>query len=271
MFLTLPPAPELATIVDSYWFIEDISGKYAGQPICTSPIPLAVLSVNLGRANAAENGSCVPNVSLLGLQSGVRRWQSWSNTYFVMAMLTVSGVVRLFPHTGQSSAGRLLDLGAITGDASSRSLLRGVTAAHEPRRIATELDHWLIARLASDAPVGESKRLAAAHNSLRLGGSVTTAAKIANVNRRQLQRWFHRHIGIGPKDLADLERLHGSLKAVQTKNGNPVTGFSDQAHQIRSWRRRLGITPGAYGQKAGSPIASHFSSNANRPKPAFYL
>lgn len=271
MFLTLPPAPALAAIVDSYWFIEDIPGNFSGQPICTSPIPLAVLSVNLGRPNAAENGSSVPDVSLLGLQSGVRKWRSGSNTYFVMAMLTVNGVVRLFPHTGQGSAGKLLDLGAITGDAGSGTLLRDVTAALEPWRIAAAFDDWLIARMASCAPVGESQRLAVAHASLQQDGSVATAARIANADRRQLQRWFRKHIGIGPKDLADLERLHDSLKAVQTSNGDPVAGFSDQAHQIRSWRRRLGITPGAYGQRTRSPIAVQFRSTVNRPKPAFYL
>jgi hypothetical protein len=64
------------------------------------------------------------------------------------------------------------------------------------------------------------------------------------MNRRQLHRLFHRHLGIGPKLLADLERLHSSLRGVQTRYGDPLAGFSDQAHQIRNWRRRLGVTPG---------------------------
>lgn len=271
MFLILSPAPELVPFVNSYWFIEDIPGTYAGLPISTSPLPMAVLSINLGRPNATEDGTLVPNVSLLGLQSNARLWQSWSNTYFVMAMLTVPGIIRLFPHSGQDSANRLLDLGAIIGDAGSVSLSSGVTAALEPRCIAAELDQWLIARLASCAPVQESKSLVAAYNILRLGGSVAKAAEAVNVDRRQLQRWSHKHIGMRPKELADLERLNRSLKAVQTGQGDPITGFSDQAHQIRNWRRRLGITPGCYGKKASSSFASHFSSNDKWVKPAFYL
>lgn len=271
MFLALPPTPELATLVNSYWFIKDIPGKYEGQPIRTSPVPAAVLSVNMGRPNAAEDGSLVPRASLLGLQSRVRSWRSWSNTYFVMAMLTIPGVVRLFPHTGRSSADKLLDLAAIAGDACAHSLSSSVTTVLEPEQIAARLDGWLLAQLASSAPVPESARIAVAHNILRLGGSVATAAEAVNTDRRQLQRWFHRHLGFGPKDVSDLGRLHDSLKAVQTRIGNPTAGFSDQAHQIRSWQRRLGVTPGAYSKRPRSPLVSHFSSNTTNTRPAFYL
>ncbi len=271
MFLTLPPAPPLASIVHSYWFVEDIPGQHQGRPIRTSPIPAAVLSVNVGRPNAAEDGSLVPDVSLLGLQSRPRSWQSWSNTYFVMAMLTIAGLVRLFPGTGAGGANRLLDLGAITGDAQASALSRWVGAALEPARVAAELDRWLIQKLASSEPVPESARLSRAHDVLRSGGSVATAAEAADTDRRQLQRWCHRHFGVGPKELADLERLQRSLRSAQTGNDDSVSGFSDQPHQIRNWRRRLGITPGAYQDDAPSPMAAYFSSNTVAAEPAFYL
>lgn len=271
MFFTLPPAPDLAPFVQSYWFIEDIPGEYEGRPIRTSPVPVGVLSVNMGRPNAGEDGSLVPRASLLGLQSRARSWRSWSDTYFVMAMLTVPGIVRLFPHTGSAAANTLLDLGAILGDAPAGALSNDIAAALEPGRIARQFDRWLIDRLASCAHVPEDRPILAAHHVLRSGGSVAAAADSAGVDRRQLHRWFHRHLGVGPKQLADLERLHKSLRAVQTKRGDPVAGFSDQAHQIRSWRRRLGITPGSYGDKAISGLAAHFSSNPTRADPAFYL
>lgn len=271
MFLALPPAPELSSLVQSYWFIEDIPGEYEELPIRTSPVPMGVLSVNIGRPNAAEDGSLVPNASLLGLQSSARSWRSWSDTYFVMAILTIPGIVRLFPYTGSASANNLLDLGAIDGDALAGSLWSGITAALEPRLIARHLDRWLVARLDSYAPVPEIRRIIAAHDVLRTCGSVAKAAHAANIDRRQLQRWFQRHLGVGPKELADLERLHGSLKAFQKKRGDPLAGFSDQAHQIRNWKRRRGITPGAYHKEPASPLAAHFSSNAAMTDPAFYL
>lgn len=269
--LVLPPARSLSAWVQGYWFIRDLPGEHAGRPIRTSPIPLAVLSVNMGRPNAAEDGSLVPQASLLGLQSRARDWRSWADTYFVMAMLTVPGIIRLFPHAGEGSAGRLLDLGAVTGDGLAASLSAGVDAAAAPRVIAAHLDQWLIRRLADATAAPEARRLIAAHDVLRQGGRVEQAAHAAQTDRRQLQRWFHRHLGVGPKDLADLERLHGSLRGLQTGHGDPVAGYSDQAHQIRSWRRRLGVTPGAYARETRSALAAQFGDDGREHAPRFYL
>lgn len=271
MFLALAPAPDLAPYVHAYWFVEDIAGDYEGRAIRTSPVPAGILSVNLGRPNATEDGALVPRAALLGLQSRARNWRSWSDTYFVMAMLSVPGMVRLFPRTGSASANRLVDLGAILGDAGADALSDDVTAAFEPRRIATRLDRWLTARLAACDPAPESARMFAALAVLRAGGPVARAAEAAQIDRRQVQRWFHRHLGVGPKEVSDLERLHRSLRAVQTNHGDPVAGFSDQAHQIRTWRRRLGLTPGAYGNGPVSGLAAHFGSSPEGMAPAFYL
>lgn len=271
MFLILPPAPELATLVQAYWLVNDPQGDHAGHLIRTSPIPLAILSVNMGRPNAAEDGALVPGISLLGLQSQARAWRSWSDTCFVMVMLSIPGLVRLFPHGGPDSADMLLDLAAITGDACAHSLKSSVGADQDPRTIAAVLDRWLMARLSSRPPVSETAQIIAAHDVLRRGGKVEAAADIAQVDRRQLHRLFHRHLGMGPKMLADLERLQSSLRSVQTGRSDPLLGFSDQAHQIRSWRRRLGITPGAYARAARSPMAEQFGEDRDVRGLSYYL
>lgn len=271
MLLSMRPAPQLSALVQAYCFIEDLPGDCQGSLIRTSPVPLAVLSVNMGRPNAQEDGRLVPRASILGLQSRARAWRSWSETYFVMAMLTIPGLVRLFPSVGADSADMLLDLGAIAGDAPTRSLTDDIGADQGPRRIATTLDNWLIARLASTSPLTEFRQITVAHDILRRGGTVERAERTAHVNRRQLHRLFHRHLGVGPKELADLERLQSSLSGVQTGSGDPLHGFSDQAHQIRSWRRRLGVTPGAYGRTARTPMAIEFGRDCNGLGPAYYL
>ncbi|TCQ02191.1 AraC-like DNA-binding protein [Rhizobium sp. PP-F2F-G36] len=271
MFLALPPAPELAAMVQAYWFVEDRPGDHAGRLIRTSPIPLAVLSVNMGRPNAAEDGALVPAVSLLGLQSRARAWRSWPDTCFVMVMLSIPGLVRLFPHAGPESADRLLDLAAIAGDACAQSLKTGIGADQDPRTIAAFLDRWLMSRLSSRPPAPESAPIIAAYDVLRRGGPVEAAAEIAQVDRRQLHRLFHRHLGIGPKTLGDLERLQSSLRGVQTGRSDPLQGFSDQAHQIRSWRRRLGVTPGAYARAARSPMAEQFGADRDAHGLSYYL
>jgi len=271
MVKILPPARCLAALVQGYWFIEDLLGEHAGSNIRTSPVPYAVLSVNLGRPNAEENGRLVPGVSLLGLQSQNRVWRSWSDTYFVMVMLTMQGLVRLFPHTGLSSADKLLELGAVTGDAPAISLKNTVSSAHEPRLIAEVLDQWFMSRLGNSQAVPESKQMAIAFHALHRGETVETAAKVSGTDRRQLNRLFRRHLGIGPKEFASLERLHSSLQSVQAGLGDSESGYSDQAHQIRSWRQRLGVTPGAYSRAARTQLSEQFGANNPLSGIAYYF
>jgi AraC-like DNA-binding protein len=270
VFLACRPDPRLAPYVLGYWFVEDLRGEHEGRPIRTAPHPGAVLSVNFGRPNAMEGGPLVPRASLLGVQTVGRGWRSWSGTYFVMAMLTAPGLARLFPASGDASADALLDLGGLLGDGPARALGDDLGAAWRPRRVRERLDRWLLARLDSVAPPPELPRLAAACDLLRAGRRVDAAAASVGVTRRQLGRWFRGHLGVGPKRLADLERLHASLRAVQRGRGDPLAGFSDQAHQIRTWRARLGVSPGAYARGVPSPMAGHFGASGEEA-PAFYL
>ncbi len=271
MFTVLAPSPALAGLVHAYWFVEDLPGKYAGHPVQTSPVPYVVLSVNIGHPNAADNGELVPATSLLGLQSRVRSWRSRPGTYFVMALLTIPGVLKLFPYVGSEAVNTLLDLGSVIGDASAYSLSACVGADLAREEIAVSLDRWLVRRLMHASQVPEIGQIVTTLNMLRGGGTVNAAAAQTQVQRRQIHRLFRRHLGIGPKDVADLERLHASLKGVQSGCGDPMHGFSDQPHQIRNWRKRLGRTPGAYVRQGRTEMAAYFGSDREMSGVAYYL
>lgn len=264
------PAPALVPYVAGYWFVQDLPGAYEGRPIQTSPLPGGVLSFNFGRPNAMEGGPVVPSVSLLGVQTVARRWRSWAETYFVMAMLTVRGLARLFPATGHGTSDRLVDLAAVIGSPSARAIHVDLQARWSPQAVRTRLDAWLLQRLEQTPPPRELERLCRAHERLRAGSGVAAAAAAVEVSRRQLGRWCRTHLGIGPKRLMDLERLQASLRALQRGQGDPLRDYSDQAHQVRTWRRRLGITPSAYHRRGPSDLATH-SMDTGQEAPAFYL
>ena len=270
MFLVLPPSPLLAHHVRGYWFVEDLPGVHEGTPISTSPHPGAVLSINFGHPNVMEGGPTVPQVALLGLQSEKRRWKSWPETYFVMVMLSCLGLARLFPDVGLLCKDQLVDLGALVGENITRGLSADLTAACGPGRVAHRLDEWLLRRLEVIKAPPEFRSLTRAYDLLLTGRQVQDAADLVQISRRQLTRWFERHVGLGPKQVMDLERLQSSIRAVQTGSGNALSGYSDQAHQIRNWRRRLDVTPGHYAQSRLSPIAGYFAG-AGTEAPAFYL
>ncbi|MBB3007910.1 helix-turn-helix domain-containing protein [Cupriavidus alkaliphilus] len=270
MFQVHAPCPSLTPYVDGYWFVQDLEGAYAGSDITTCPYPGAVLSVNFGRPNAMVGGPTVPAVSLLGFQSASRRWQSWSDTYFVMAMLSGAGLARLFPGIGPDCRDQLLDLAGYLGDQASHALSADLSAAWMPARIVARLDAWLLRRLSALREPAALPSMRAAHALLRQGRQVQEVASLMAVSRRQLNRWFEQQLGLGPKQLMELERLQHSIQAVQCGAGDALHGYSDQAHQIRAWRRRVAQTPGAYARGGQSPLAASFGQ---RPAgaPAFYL
>ena len=269
--LVLPPNPALALLVTSYWFVEDLADLNCGRPIHTAPHVHAVLTVHLGRPNIDERAVSVPRVSLLGVQSRGRTWGSLGDCCFVMVMLNLAGLVRLFPHTGPDSEDRLNDLGAILGDRAAGQLGDDLAAAGTPHRIAERLDAWLLGRLAAAEPVSEFGRFSTAWRALQRTGQIGAAAQAAEVSPRQLERWFRAHVGRTPKDLVCQERVMMSLHAAQTGAGDALVGFSDQAHQIRSWRRYLGETPGRYTWRSAAELAGLHQRAVAAAGFAFYL
>lgn len=262
------PHPSLRPFVQAYWFVKDIDGQHEGQPIHTAPHAGAVLTVNIGRPNAMIDGPLVPAVSLLGVQTEARQWRSWAETYFVMALLSPAGLVRLFPHAGSWARDRLIELNAVVGDLQAHRLSHAVAAAWEPARIAAHLDVWLTDRLSRTPPVPELSKLAHAMQRLLHGGCVHRVAGELGVSRRQLHRWSVDHLGTGPKELAEIARLQNSLRALQL-GADPWQGYSDQAHATRDWRRRLRVTPGEYRRTGSSPMATTFV-RSSPDAPAFY-
>jgi AraC-like DNA-binding protein len=168
-----------------------------------------------------------------------------------MAMMTPVGMARLFPGDGQHLATNLADLGAMIGDRDAGRLLD--VASHDDRRtIVRELDRWFGGRLTAAQP--DVERFAAAYAMLSRDGKIGAAAVHAGLSIRQLQRLSMAYVGISPKQIYEIQRLRASLVAVQLGRGDPLAGFADQSHQIRTWKKRLDLTPAAYARRGQSLI-----------------
>lgn len=113
-----------------------------------------------------------------------------------------------------------------------------ILGTHLARTAGTRADRRLSA--AVDAILGDGRA--------RPGG---IAARLG-MSRRQLGRLFQERIGITPKSLGRLGRFQRALRAI---DGNPQTslasvsartGYFDQAHMSRDFRRFAGTTPAGY-------------------------
>lgn len=269
MLTLVQPSPQLRPYVSGYLCVRDIDGAHRGRPIETAPRPGAVLTANVGRPNSTAQGEPTPALSLLGLQTRARSWRSGADTYFAMALLTPSGLARLMPGCGSGTADALIDFGGAVGDRAARAILEDAAARPDGTGIAAALDDWLLARLTAGAASRSVDLFDAACRELSRGSRVAATAKTLGVTRRHLSRLVTEYLGIGPKALLDLHRLGRSLRAVQAGTGDGAEGFSDQAHQIREWRRRLGKTPGRYAVERRSKLAEAFDPAVLQP--AFYL
>ncbi|MEO0770569.1 MAG: helix-turn-helix domain-containing protein [Cyanobacteria bacterium J06649_4] len=284
----ISPHPQLRPYVLSYRIVEDRSGECAGKPIWTCPEPIGVLSANFGKRSYHESGEIHPKVGLLGVQTRTRQWISQPETLFVMAILTVPGMMTLFPDIGQASADSLLDVADLWGDRKAREFRRCLPYDSQLSDIKSAMDSWLLTLL-SAASISIRERRLQLYQSLISNQRIDAACEQLGITPRTLQREFQRHLGISPKQVMNLHRLQHSVrsnvetpvKSVSQESPfqnpvfeNPVQTFADQAHEIRTWRRYLSRTPGQYRTENRSVIAEAFTSSAQKVSPdptIFYL
>jgi AraC-like DNA-binding protein len=83
--------------------------------------------------------------------------------------------------------------------------------------------------------------------------AVRDLAARVGVGERRLQQLFHAHVGLSPRSLGRLARLHDCLRALRRARRRPAWasvaadhGFYDQAHLANEFRALCGLTPTAF-------------------------
>ncbi|MGH9649519.1 MAG: helix-turn-helix domain-containing protein, partial [Terriglobales bacterium] len=89
-------------------------------------------------------------------------------------------------------------------------------------------------------------------------GAVDALSLHTGIGKRQIERLFQQHVGVGPKLFARMVRFRSVLRAMRGNsppNWADVAagcGYSDQAHLIRDFQQFAGRTPRAMWQDAGN-------------------
>ncbi|MEM9220037.1 MAG: helix-turn-helix domain-containing protein [Cyanobacteria bacterium P01_F01_bin.150] len=262
--MAVEPHHQLRPYVLSYRIVEDLLGEFAGTPIWTCPEPIGVLSANFGKLSYHESGEIHPKIGLLGVQTRTRQWISQPETLFVMAILTVPGMMTLFSDIGQDSADSLLDVAGIWGERKAGKFWRGLPHEWRLDDLKSAMDSWLL-NLLSAVPVSVRKRRLHLYQALTANKRIDTACEQLDITPRTLQREFQRHLGVSPKQVMNLHRLQRSVRAnVESVSQSPLQEFADQAHAIRAWQRYLGRTPGRYCTEHRSVLAKTFACSTQQ-------
>jgi AraC-like DNA-binding protein len=128
------------------------------------------------------------------------------------------------------------------GPTEANSLAEAVAATFRPERVNPRA-RWLTSALLDGC------------------GSVDSAARSTGFSARQLQRIAQQDLGLPPKRLGRILRLHQSFPRVLSGEKNHALisadhGYADQAHMIREFTTLTGYTPGFWRSRRMSDLSN---------------
>lgn len=96
--------------------------------------------------------------------------------------------------------------------------------------------------------------------------SVTELSSIACLSKKQFERLFNSFVGINPKEYTRIVRFQKALKLMQHRHGEInqaqiayASGYADQSHFIREFKRFCGYTPASL-LKIATPYSDLFTN-----------
>jgi len=134
---------------------------------------------------------------------------------------------------------------------ASETLADALASAAVDRRVNV-LERELLGALRRPTPADDlAARAIALMQRTRGGIGVRAAARALGVGERRLERAFDRSVGLSPKRFARVLRFLRAVRAIGCRTAAPIggaalahaSGYADQPHFIREFRRLAGVTP----------------------------
>lgn len=241
------PAPGLRPWIEHQW-LEKLADPGAPGHDSWRIVPDASAHVLYHRFR--DRGAGSSRLLLAGPRSVAADTAKSARSMTLGARLRPWAVPHLFGFPANDLTDRCASMEAVLGGEvrALRAELDGVP----PERTGRVLSAWLFRRaVEADQP---DPRLPAAVR--RLAGSSATCGAVAeslDMSPRTMRSLVSRHVGLPPKTLSSIARLHGALRRIEVGGDRlswsgiaAASGYFDQAHLIREFRRFLGETPEAW-------------------------
>ena len=257
----LAPPPDLAAAVECFWFASGPGGGV--EHIVPDGCPELVVQLR-GTMRAGDQDAPLvaqPRALLVGSRERPLRVAATARFSTVGVRIRPGALGRLAGTSARELSEGWVSLEALFGR-PGQQLVAALEAAPHVEARAAELTTFvrsvLARRRAPDA------RLAAAVQRLREcrgQASLDGLRRELGVSERWLERSFAREVGLAPRTLASLLRLHAALQALGPGAAWAevalAAGYFDQAHLSRDFRQYAGLPPTALLGALG-PLATRF-------------
>lgn len=247
------PSEVLLPYIKHFLFLES-NGNYikklrlfsdgnTGMVFCVNERPLSIDGTN-----------DLPNSFLYGQISNFRDLYRTEESSFIIVVFQPDGLHKLLG----ISAKELKDNIITTNDIFGRSglflydKLIGLKGVESRLKILNKFFH----ELAAKRTLPDQNFINASLNYIveRKGIiSVEGLVKYTGYTERHIQREFSERIGLSPKQFGSIVKLHNFLKVLKNKSSGTniatmgyETGYFDQSHLNREFRKHTGITPTQY-------------------------
>lgn len=250
----IPPAPELASFVKSFWILE---GCFSVLPVDTYRLMAnGYPEMAFHYDNRFKDGAGRP-LSLASLDGPTENFKEFQvNGHFgiVGVCFYPYAIQQLFNVSIKELACQSYDLESVLGKDGKILMERILLAPNHSKRFELLTDFLL--EKASRSSTIDPNILDSVQKIYARKGRINIDEVTENVwlSRRQFERKFNEWIGIRPKLLTRLIRFQASLKMKQYAFPSLTAlahhcGYFDQSHFIRDFKAFAGMSPGQYFNK----------------------
>jgi AraC-like DNA-binding protein len=245
------PAAPLQPYIERYWFVFTPPGETTDLSVDVFADARADLVFNLGAAytRVAPASAATIRYSNLDAQRIHPITIRQRGRVIVAGARFQAAGLGMFVRSVQAWTNRVVPIATAFGAdglALSHALREAVGRSDEQARL---LDEFFLARLDPTEPKKLlwtlKSRIEAAQGALR----VDELCDEAGVSIRQLDRLFRQHLGISPKTFAQIVRFQTAIALLKSEPGGTLaevaaqTGYYDQSHFVREFRRFAGSAP----------------------------
>ncbi|MBS7254956.1 helix-turn-helix domain-containing protein [Flavobacterium branchiicola] len=261
------PIKELTPYIKHYLFLENkgsiqklrlFSDGNTGV-VFTLKSKLISGSVNYNAQN------CLPSSFLYGQLNGFKDIYSTEEMAIVIVVFQPNGINHLLGINGSELRDSIISIDAIFGKKAVelQEKLAGQITIQDKINLLNQFFYQLETKKATTNQLIANASL----DFITKNNGQFSLSQLVNYTgytERHIERKFTECVGLNPKKFGNIIKLHHFLKLLKSKEQETSltslsyqTGFSDQSHLIREFKKHTGITPKEYSNNTGK-LANNF-------------